>query len=365
MSLSMRRVLGSRALRPPLVRTLVSMPKLIPEAVPTGSTQIFRTVEEVKRWRRPQYTCHRVIGLVPTMGALHEGHLSLISAAVKECDHVVVSMYVNPAQFGPHEDLDSYPANWDSDLEILAALEKKLAKKISAVFAPTTKEMYPFGFPGQEVDSKGSFVIITPLSERLEGKSRPTFFRGVATVCMKLLNIVQPDKVFFGQKDIQQSLVIQRMVDDLMVPTKVIVCPTVREPDGLARSSRNVYLGTRRRKVAKVLHDALASAKQQYLNGRADRSSILGSANGLLESTQATQVSLPAEERVRFEVDYVSFADRFTMDEVEEVDPSRGAIVSAAIKMLPVELATPGEDVGYNGGPAVRLIDNMILEPSG
>jgi len=311
-----------------------------------------------------------MVALVPTMGALHEGHLSLIRAAARENHHVVVSLYVNPAQFGVREDLSSYPVTWDADAETLVKLDRELADdgnnlgRISAVFAPTTPEMYPGGFPGQEVDSKGSFVTITPVGELLEGKSRPTFFRGVATVCMKLFNIVQPDRVYFGQKDVQQTVVIKRLVRDFMFPAEVVVCPTARAEDGLALSSRNVYLGERRRPVSTVLYRALRAAEDAYNAGARDRETILAAATKVTDDVLAEQMALAPEKRVRFEVDYISLADPENMEELSTVDPAKGGILSGAIRMLPVEDPQPGEDLGHSGGPLVRLIDNIIIPPS-
>ncbi|KAF4966566.1 hypothetical protein FSARC_5808 [Fusarium sarcochroum] len=340
------------------------------ETLPKSPIRVLRSVDSLRRWRSPHVLNHRSVGLVPTMGALHEGHLSLIRSAAKENHHVVVSVYVNPAQFGIKEDLSSYPVTWDEDAKKLAALDRELADdggnlgRISAVFAPTTPEMYPSGFPGQEVNSKGSFVTITPVGEVLEGASRPTFFRGVATVCLKLFNIVQPERVYFGQKDVQQTVVIRRMVKDLILPMSVVVEPTERDTDGLALSSRNVYLGPRRRSVAVVLPGALSTAAGAYTSGGLrDRASILGAANNFIAAVAAAQSELPPTERVLFEVDYISLADPDTLQEVDVVDPSRGAILSGAIKMLPVEEAKKGEDLGFSGGPSVRLIDNIILKP--
>lgn len=307
---------------------------------------------------------------MPTMGALHEGHLSLIRLAARECHAVVVSHYVNPAQFGVKEDLASYPSTWDSDMASLAALDRELAEdgnnlgRIAAVFSPQTAEMYPSGFPGQEVDSKGSFVSITPVGEVLEGKSRPTFFRGVATVCMKLFNVVQPEKVYFGQKDVQQTVVIKTMVKDFLMPVDVVVGETMREEDGLAMSSRNVYLGERRRRVATVLYKALRAAEGRFAAGQVEREQILGAARKVVDGVLEEQMALKPEERVRYEVDYISLADPETMEELQSVDKARGGILSGAIKMLPVEAPQEGEDLGHNGGPAVRLIDNIILRPS-
>ncbi|KAI1099358.1 Nucleotidylyl transferase [Jackrogersella minutella] len=369
-ALSIRSLAGSRAFNRPFIRTIASARRQAFETIPSSQIRILRSVDSVRRWRKPQYLDHRIVGLVPTMGALHEGHLSLIRTAARESHHVVVSIYVNPAQFGIKEDLASYPVTWESDCKILTELDRELADdggnlgRISAIFAPTTPEMYPSGFPGQEVDSKGSFVVLTPISEILEGGTRPTFFRGVATVCMKLFNIVQPEKVYFGQKDVQQTVVIRKMVRDFMLNTEVVVGPTIREPDGLALSSRNVYLGERRRKVATVLNHALKAAESQYLNGALDRESILKAADTVVTNLLNEQSELAPEKRVKYEVDYISLADPLSMKELSEVDPKQGGILSCAVKMLPVESPQPGEDLGHSGGPAVRLIDNVILKPS-
>lgn len=380
LALSMPRLAGSRALlnvhRHHHHRTLATACRTKttanpnrPETIPSSPIRILRTIEAVRRWRRPHLLDHRIVGLVPTMGALHAGHLSLIRRAARETHHVVVSIYVNPAQFGASEDLASYPATWDSDCTTLAKLDRELADdganlgRVSAVFAPTTDEMYPSGFPGQEVHSKGSFVTVTPVGEVLEGASRPTFFRGVATVCMKLFNIVQPERAYFGQKDVQQSVVIRKMVQDFLLPLDIVIEPTSREVDGLALSSRNVYLGARRRGIATVLNRALKAAEEKYRGGALDRKSVLRAAMKVAEDTLAKQMGLPCRKRVRFEVDYISLADPSSMRELTEIDPTVGAILSGAFKMLPVEAPQPGEDLGHSGGPAVRLIDNIILEP--
>ena len=342
------------------------------ETIPHTRIRVLRTVDEVRRWRKPHLLNHRTVGLVPTMGALHPGHLALIRAAARENHEVVVSIYVNPAQFGVREDLASYPVTWRTDVEMLARLDREeLAGeganlgRVSAVFAPRDDAvLYPGGFPGQEVDSRGSFVTITPVGERLEGGSRPTFFRGVATVCMKLFNVVQPERVYFGQKDVQQTAVVRRMVRDFMLPMEVVVCPTEREADGLALSSRNVYLGSRRRAVAVILYAALKAAEDRYeVGGSLDRSSLLGAAREVVQAALTAQENLPAAERALFEVDYISLADPESMEEVDAVDAEKGAVLSGAVKMLPVEEAQKGEDLGFKGGPPVRLIDNIILKP--
>lgn len=353
------------------------------EYIPSTPIRVLRTVSDIRAWTA--CVSHHAsatspdgeqgLALVPTMGALHAGHTKLMQEAVRRGhDKMVVSIYVNPAQFGISEDLESYPKTWEGDCAVLAGLLPQLEDELRkaggrsglqmAVFAPTTGEMYPSGFPGQEVDSKGSFVTITPVGELLEGKTRPTFFRGVATVCMKLFNIVLPSRVFFGQKDVQQTVVIRKMVRDFCMPIDVAIVPTVREEiDGLALSSRNVYLGTRRRKVAPVLIRALRAAEKSYMDGAVDAGEIVPAALKVILDTMGQQMRLSMKEGVMFELDYVSLADPDTMEEIEEVDPAKGATLSGAIKMLPVYEAQEGEDLGHNNGPPVRLIDNIILPP--
>ncbi|KAI4269734.1 MAG: hypothetical protein L6R38_007356 [Xanthoria sp. 2 TBL-2021] len=308
------------------------------------------------------------VGFVPTMGALHQGHLALIRQAVQENTHVYVSIYVNPTQFGVNEDFGSYPQTLPADLQQLRSLTTEYWKndsvgQITAVFTPTTRDMYPGLKPTSEVDGHGSFVTITPLSSRLEGASRPVFFRGVATVCMKLFNIVRPDKVYFGQKDVQQTYVIQRMVDDFHLNTQVRVVPTVREKDGLAMSSRNVYLGKRRRKVASVLVRALRAVRSDFTNGVTSREELLSAAHRVVDEELARQTALPPMWRSLFEVDYFSLADPMHLTELDNVIHAHGAVLSGAIKMLPVEEAQEDEDLGTGDGKTtVRLIDNLRLE---
>lgn len=302
------------------------------------------------------------------MGALHDGHLSLVRAAASENTDVFVTIYVNPTQFGLNEDLASYPKTWEADLRMLDMLDRELAAsgagRVSAVFAPTTKTMYPTLPPDSSLPGAGSFVEMRPLGQLLEGASRPVFFRGVATVCMKLFNICAPERVYFGQKDIQQTVVIRRLVKDFHLNMDVRVIPTSREPDGLALSSRNVYLGARRRKIGIVLYQALRRAEAQYRGGKRKRGDILWPANDHADQTKEAQDALSLDKRARFEVDYLSLADPDTMEEVDEVDPARGAILSGAIKMLPVEQPGLDEELGVGGGQIpVRLIDNIVLDP--
>ena len=337
----------------------------------TSSIRIFRDIPSIREYRKSLLLAGKTVGFVPTMGALHEGHLSLMRQAAEENTHVFASIYVNPTQFGINEDLSTYPRTWDSDMKAIEDLDASLAVepsrpatygRVSAVFAPTTKTMYPNLPPSSELDGLGSFVTVTPLASKLEGASRPIFFRGVATVCMKLFNIVTPDRVYFGQKDVQQTAIIRRMVEDLCVGTVVRIGATVREPDGLAMSSRNVYLGRQRRSVAIVLYDSLRLAEEQYAKGSYLRSDILGPALELAASRAKKQAHLEAVARARFEVDYLSLADPDSLEELEQVEESKGAILSGAIRMLPLD--SPGEEeaCGQSGSPGtVRLIDNVVL----
>ncbi|PSN62024.1 Nucleotidylyl transferase [Corynespora cassiicola Philippines] len=330
--------------------------------------RIFHDVELLRRHRKVLLFQDRTVGLVPTMGALHEGHLSLVRQAAAENSDVFVTIYVNPTQFGLNEDLGSYPKTWESDMQMLKDLQQELANRgqgqVTAVFAPTTQTMYPALPPDSSIPGVGSFVEMRPLGQLLEGASRPVFFRGVATVCMKLFNICTPDRVYFGQKDIQQTVVIKRLVQDFHLNTQVRICPTARETDGLALSSRNVYLGTRRRNVGIVLIQALRKAEAQYKAGRRRRADILWPANGRADKVVLDQDALAPGQRARFEIDYISLADPDTMQEVEEVDDRKGAILSGAIKMLPVEEPGSDEELGVGGGQIpVRLIDNIVLDP--
>ncbi|KAI1933215.1 pantoate-beta-alanine ligase [Ophidiomyces ophidiicola] len=332
------------------------------------SFPVFRNVPAICAFRKQLLFSNKTLGLVPTMGALHEGHLSLIRQAARENTDVFVSVFVNPTQFGVNEDLESYPRTWDEDMRKLEELNREFSAshsgRISAIFAPTTRVMYPTLPPSSEIDGDGSFVTITPLARQLEGASRPVFFRGVATVCMKLFNIMTPERVYFGQKDVQQTVIIRRMVKDFHLQTEVKIGATIRESDGLAMSSRNVYLGARRRKVGLVLWTALKRAEHAYLSGMCSRNDILEAAYRTAKVVSEEQANLPPRQRARFEIDYISLADNESLQELHTVDGSRGAVLSGAIKMYPLEEPQPGEDCGQGGGAVqVRLIDNILLPP--
>ncbi len=330
--------------------------------------QVCRQIPKLRELRRQALLEGQTVGFVPTMGALHEGHLALVRQAARENYRVYVSIYVNPTQFGVNEDLASYPRPWGKDLDKLSALCEEFNQdermgQITTIFAPKTRDMYPNLPPTSEIDGKGSFVTITPLSSILEGASRPVFFRGVATVVMKLLNIVQPEKVYFGQKDVQQTYVVRRMIEDFHLDTQIRVGPTVRESDGLALSSRNVYLGARRRAVATVLLKALVNVQYAFEHDKRRREDLLVAAYQVAANVQDRERNLLPAERARFDVDYFSLADPKTMEELEVVNPAEGAILSGAIKMLPIEDPQEGEDTGLGGGiTAVRLIDNIKLD---
>lgn len=215
-----------------------------------------QTVITIPELRAARAALANPVGLVPTMGFLHAGHLSLVRAANSECASVIVSIFVNPTQFSPSEDLASYPRDLGRDLQLLEA------DGVDLVWTPTTEVMYPNGFQ--------TWITVNDVSQPLEGAMRPGHFRGVTTVVAKLFTAVQPDKAYFGQKDAQQAVVIQQMTRDLNFPIDVVVCPIVREPDGLAMSSRNVYLNPAERKAATVLSRALFSARDAFLSGERD-----------------------------------------------------------------------------------------------
>jgi len=257
-----------------------------------------------------------IVGLVPTMGYLHEGHLSLVRRARAECDHVAVSIFVNPTQFGPREDLSTYPRDLERDLSLIEPLGTDL------VWLPTAEIMYPKGYQ--------TWVEVETVTRHLEGAMRPGHFRGVTTVVSKLFNAVQPHKAYFGQKDAQQAAVIRQMTRDLNFPIEIVVCPIVREPDGLAMSSRNVYLDTEERKAATVLYRALTATKNLYENGERDAEKLRQMMKEVLAIELLAQMQ------------YVSCADYDTLEELETVTGK--ALLSMAVF------------VGKT-----RLIDNFVL----
>ena len=259
----------------------------------------------------------RTIGLVPTMGALHEGHLSLVREARRMCDVVVVSVFVNPTQFGPGEDFERYPRDLTKDTALLTDYN------VDFIFAPPVEEIYPRGF--------ATYVNVEGLSDQLEGAARPGHFRGVATVVTVLLNVVRPDFAFFGQKDAQQAVIIRRLVRDLAFDTEIIVLPTVREDSGLAMSSRNLYLKPEEQQAAGVIHRALRKAKETYKSGERNGARL----------AELIRTTIESEPSAR--VDYVSVTDAETLEKIDRIDERPVLIAVAA----------------YVG--KTRLIDNTTL----
>ncbi len=260
----------------------------------------------------------KCIGLVPTMGALHEGHLSLVRASKAQCGAVVASIFVNPTQFGPNEDFSKYPRTFDADS---ALLEKE---GVDVLFAPDAAEIYPSG--------GSTLVSVAGIQDRLDGQSRPGHFVGVATVVAKLFNIVQPDHAFFGQKDAAQVAILRRMVRDLHFGLELVVCPIVREPDGLAMSSRNRYLSAEQRQQALVLHRALRHVEAEIAAGVVESAPLIDAGLAVLAD----------EPEIR--VDYCSIVDPDTLEDIADV--TAGALVAVAAVV----------------GPA-RLIDNVVIPP--
>lgn len=275
-----------------------------------------RTVITLPDLRTARLSFSGAVGLVPTMGYLHEGHLSLVRRAREECEHVIVSIFVNPTQFGPSEDLAKYPRDLDRDLKLIEPFSPDL------IWIPTVESMYPPGYQ--------TWVEVEEVTSPLEGAMRPGHFKAVTTIVAKLLNAVQPHKAYFGQKDAQQVAVIHQMTQDLNFQIEIVVCPIVREPDGLAMSSRNVYLDPEQRKAATVLFRALSAAKEVYDKGERDPGMLRQIMTEVLASEALVQVQ------------YVSCADYDTLEELEIINGK--ALLSMAVFL-----------------GKTRLIDNLVL----
>jgi len=280
--------------------------------------EIINRIPRMASISRELHTTGKRIGLVPTMGALHKGHLSLMGQAREMCDIVIASVFVNPTQFGPNEDLDRYPRDLARDAELA------FTRGVDFIFAPAAEDMYPPGF--------ATFVVVEGLSEKLEGTSRPGHFRGVTTVVNKLFNIVHPHFAFFGRKDAQQAIIIKRMVRELAMDTEIVVSPTVREEDGLALSSRNAYLSSDERKGALVLRRALERARTLYNGGERDSARLVAAMRALIE----------AEPLAR--LDYIAITDTVQLNSVDMIPADKPTLISLA--------------VFFN---KTRLIDNIVL----
>jgi pantoate--beta-alanine ligase len=257
------------------------------------------------------------VGIVPTMGALHEGHLSLVRAAKAQCEAVVVSIFVNPLQFGPNEDLAKYPRNFERDCELLRE------EDVDFVFAPTVEELYP--------EKAMTYVTVEGMNDKLCGRSRPGHFRGVTTVVAKLFNIVEPNMAFFGQKDAAQVAIIRRMVRDLNFPVEIIACPIVREPDGLAMSSRNAYLSAQERKSALVLNRALRAVEEHFRQGERNTAGLVSPGQDVIAQEHGVKL------------DYLEIVDPDSLEPFEVVNRTALAAVAAFVG-------------------STRLIDNVLLD---
>jgi len=281
--------------------------------------EIIRTIEWMKQIARDARAKEHVLGFVPTMGALHAGHVSLVRAAKQDCSPVVASIFVNPKQFGPTEDLQKYPRQFEQDV---ATLEKL---GVNYLFAPEASEIYPPGFR--------TSVTVEGLSDRLEGRSRPGHFRGVTTVVLKLFEIVQPQRAYFGRKDAQQLLIIRRMATDLNLDVEIVTCPIVREPDGLAMSSRNAYLNAEERRAATVLYQSLSAAKKQIEAGEIETPRLIDTMRQIFSKEPNAAL------------DYAEIVDANTLDPVLSLRKSSLALVAAFVGKT-------------------RLIDNAKIEGS-
>lgn len=279
--------------------------------------QIAKTIAEIRKYVAQARMAGKTVGFVPTMGALHAGHVSLIEAAVRRCNYVVVSIFVNPTQFGPGEDFEKYPRPFEKDAQICERCGTH------AIFAPSSEEMYP--------RKNLTWVTVEKLTEPLCGRSRPGHFRGVTTVCTKLFNIVGADVAFFGQKDAQQATVIRRMVADLNMPLEIVVCPTMREPDGLAMSSRNQYLSPQERSQAPVIYRALKHCEKLMQAGWRDAAEV------------AEEMKRVLSEAPDLRPEYIGIVDA---ESLEPCDPIRGRVLVAVAARL----------------GATRLIDNIVVD---
>ena len=279
--------------------------------------EVFKTIKEIKTFINISKNNVKTIGFVPTMGFLHKGHMSLINMSLQHNDITILSIFVNPSQFGEGEDFDKYPRDFDRDLEIA---ERNF---VDAVFLPETKEIYPEGF--------STHVTVSEITDKLCGVSRPVHFRGVATIVNKLFNIVKPDRAYFGQKDSQQALVIKKMVEDLNMDIEVVVCPIIREKDGLAISSRNKYLNENERKSAVAISRALFKAEEAIKEGEREKEKII----------ELIKTTIMKEKIIGIE--YIEILNSHALEDINSI--KGGIIIAIAVK------------IGQT-----RLIDNIMLE---
>jgi len=282
--------------------------------------KVSQTINSVRENIKEARKQGKAIGLVPTMGALHAGHISLVEAAKKKCDYVAVSIFVNPTQFGPSEDFEKYPRPIEDDLQ------KCEKAGVDLVFHPSANEMYP--------EKVITWVNVEKITDHLCGLSRPGHFRGVTTVCAKLFNIVTPDMAFFGQKDAQQSIVIKRMVADLNMPLDIVVCPIFREKNGLAMSSRNKYLSERERDDASYIYKSLQKCKEMVDSGCRNTETIINEMRSILEQKESIKI------------EYISIVDEKTLENID-------CVCGKSLAAIAVKIGS------------TRLIDNFLLDITG
>jgi len=279
--------------------------------------RVIENIKDLKAIVRSQKQSGKTIGFVPTMGYLHEGHISLAKKSVSENDFTIMSIFVNPTQFGPKEDFSEYPRNMEKDTVMAENAG------VDVVFSPTEKEMYPYGY--------NTYVNVEQITDTLCGESRPGHFKGVATVVTKLFNIVEPDKAYFGQKDAQQAVVIKRMVRDLNMSVEIITCPIIREQDGLAMSSRNTYLNEEERKAALILSKSLLDAERLVKSGEKNSSKIIKHIKDMISAEKLANV------------EYIKIVDQEDLRDVNEID--KKALIALAVRF-----------------GSTRLIDNIEVE---
>ncbi|KWU41525.1 pantothenate synthetase [Rhodotorula sp. JG-1b] len=329
-------------------------------SLPPAPFPILTSVAALREWRAELMERRELVGFVPTMGALHQGHLSLVQSSLSECDHTIVSIFVNPAQFAPHEDLATYPRTLEADIAALASASSPThpSRKVSALFLPPVEALYPSGITTDVSKQRGTFLEVKGLQEVMEGKSRPGFFRGVATVVIKLFNLVQPTRAYFGQKDIQQALLLRRMLLDLHVPFplahNLVILPTYRDQRShLALSSRNAYLAENEREYATVLVDALEAAEKEWKRqrGSGEEGQVrVGDVLRIAEEHVHEVERKAAQDGRGVEVKllYIAMNDPDELSDLDRddvVEPGRGAILSGAVML-----------------GRTRLIDNIVFD---
>lgn len=313
------------------------------------SIPVITDLQSLRKLRNEISLKNQTVGFVPTMGYLHQGHMSLIKESILENDLTFISIFVNPSQFSPNEDLDTYPRDLDHDLNVIKnfLINENLNNNLDKIkiFKPSVNEMYPSGFTLDISKQKGTFIEVLGVSEQLEGKTRPTFFRGVATIVTKLFNAVKPTNAYFGQKDIQQTIVIKNLVKDLLIDINIKIVPIIRNSNGLALSSRNSYLSNEILNQVTCIFQSLKLANNNYLNGNLNINNLTNLIKDKIIQTNQN-----------FKIDYISFNNPNNLDYInDKIDKKIGAILSLAVYVP--------NSTNLNESKSTRLIDNWILEP--